>query len=76
MPHMTDERVRAGIPHEEDLSLLNEVSMKTAGVSHLEMCIQCGSCGGLLPRSTGYGSHATHVIRHVTRGYARGGVEQ
>lgn len=49
MPQMTDERVLAGIPHEEDLSLLNEVSMKTAGVSHLEMCIQCGTCGGSCP---------------------------
>ena len=49
MPHMTDERVRAGLAHEEDLSLLNEVSMKTAGVSHLEMCIQCGTCGGSCP---------------------------
>ena len=49
MPQMTDERVRAEIPHEEDLSLLNEVSMKTAGVSHLEMCIQCGTCGGSCP---------------------------
>jgi len=46
---MTDERVRAGLNQEEDLSLLNEVSMKTAGVSHLEMCIQCGSCGGSCP---------------------------
>ncbi|HQV62869.1 MAG TPA: hypothetical protein PKV19_02630, partial [Anaerolineales bacterium] len=49
MPQMTDERVRAGMTREEDLSLLNEVSMKTAGVSHLEMCIQCGTCGGSCP---------------------------
>lgn len=49
MPQMTDERVRAGMTQEEDLSLLEEVSMKTAGVSHLEMCIQCGSCGGSCP---------------------------
>ena len=49
MPQMTDERVRAGLTHEEDLSLLHEVSMKTAGVSHLEMCIQCGTCGGSCP---------------------------
>lgn len=49
MPQMTDERVRAGINREEDLSLLHEVSMKTAGVSHLEMCIQCGTCGGSCP---------------------------
>jgi len=49
MPHKTDERVRARLTREEDLSLLNEVSIKTAGVSHLEMCIQCGSCGGSCP---------------------------
>lgn len=49
MPQMTDERVRAGLSQEEDLSLLNEVSLKTAGVSHLEMCIQCGTCGGSCP---------------------------
>lgn len=37
MPYMTDERVQAGLAHEEDLSLLREVRVKTAGVSHLEM---------------------------------------
>jgi heterodisulfide reductase subunit C len=46
---MTNERVRAGLAGEEDLSLLSEVSMKTAGVSRLEMCIQCGTCGGSCP---------------------------
>jgi heterodisulfide reductase subunit C len=46
---MTDERVRAGFARQEDLSLLHEVSMKTAGVSRLEMCIQCGTCGGSCP---------------------------
>lgn len=45
----TDERVRSRLPRAEDLSLLHEVSMKTAGVSRLEMCIQCGSCGGSCP---------------------------
>lgn len=49
MQQMTNERVRASIPHEEDISLLHEVSLKTAGVSNLEMCIQCGSCGGSCP---------------------------
>ena len=49
MPQMTFERVRAGLKHEEDLSLFHEVSIKTAGVSHLEMCIQCGTCGGSCP---------------------------
>ena len=33
----------------EDLTLLDEVSARTAGVSRLEMCIQCGSCGGSCP---------------------------
>ena len=33
----------------EDLTLLDEVSNRTAGVSHLEMCIQCGTCGGSCP---------------------------
>ncbi len=28
---------------------LAEVGVKTAGVSRLEMCIQCGSCGGCCP---------------------------
>ncbi len=33
----------------EDPGLLEEVSSRTAGVSRLEMCIQCGSCGGSCP---------------------------
>jgi heterodisulfide reductase subunit C len=49
MPADYSYRPRAGLQHEEDLSLLHEVSMATAGVSHLEMCIQCGTCGGSCP---------------------------
>jgi len=33
----------------EDLTLLDEVAERTAGVSRLEMCIQCGTCGGSCP---------------------------
>ncbi len=33
----------------EDLTFLNEVVERTAGVSRLEMCIQCGTCGGSCP---------------------------
>jgi len=33
----------------EDLTLLKEVASRTAGVSNLEMCIQCGTCGGSCP---------------------------
>ena len=32
-----------------NLRFLEEVSAKTAGVSRLEMCIQCGTCGGSCP---------------------------
>lgn len=39
----------AGLRKQEDLTLLHEVSVATAGVSHLEMCIQCGTCGGSCP---------------------------
>jgi L-lactate utilization protein LutB len=31
---------------------LDEVNSKTAGVSRLEMCIQCGSCGGSCPSAS------------------------
>ncbi|HEY9152301.1 MAG TPA: 4Fe-4S dicluster domain-containing protein [Anaerolineales bacterium] len=33
----------------EDLTLLEEVASRTAGISRLEMCIQCGTCGGSCP---------------------------
>lgn len=39
----------AGLKKPEDLTLLHEVAEATAGVSHLEMCIQCGTCGGSCP---------------------------
>jgi len=32
-----------------DLRFLEEVSSATAGVARLEMCIQCGTCGGSCP---------------------------
>jgi heterodisulfide reductase subunit C len=39
----------AGPPKIEDHSLLHEVTARTAGISRLEMCIQCGTCGGSCP---------------------------
>jgi heterodisulfide reductase subunit C len=36
----------------EDLSLLEEVAARTAGESRLEMCIQCGTCGGSCPSAS------------------------
>ncbi|MBI3361479.1 MAG: 4Fe-4S dicluster domain-containing protein [Chloroflexi bacterium] len=38
-------------PPVADLRLLEEVAAATAGVSRLEMCIQCGTCGGSCPSS-------------------------
>ena len=34
-----------------NLRFLEEVSARTAGVARLEMCIQCGTCGGSCPSS-------------------------
>ncbi len=38
-------------PSNPNLRFLEEVSRRTAGVSRLEMCIQCGTCGGSCPSS-------------------------
>ncbi|HEY3369454.1 MAG TPA: 4Fe-4S dicluster domain-containing protein [Prolixibacteraceae bacterium] len=43
------EQLGAGLRKQEDLTLLHEVSIATAGESNLEMCIQCGCCGGSCP---------------------------
>ena len=39
----------SGYQQIEDLTLLKEVASRTAGISNLEMCIQCGTCGGSCP---------------------------
>jgi heterodisulfide reductase subunit C len=49
MPQATVPKQGAGLKQQEDLTLLHEVSVATAGVSRLEMCIQCGTCGGSCP---------------------------
>lgn len=49
MQNMEQERASTPPKQIEDLSLLGEVSHRTAGVSRLEMCIQCGTCGGSCP---------------------------
>ena len=36
-------------PANPNLRFLEQVSARTAGVSRLEMCIQCGTCGGSCP---------------------------
>jgi heterodisulfide reductase subunit C len=49
MPNVDQQRAIILPKQIEDLFLLDEVSHRTAGVSRLEMCIQCGSCGGSCP---------------------------
>ena len=53
---MTSETVSQNITsppleNNPNLRFLEEVSSATAGVARLEMCIQCGSCGGSCPSS-------------------------
>ena len=43
----------------EDSGLLREVAGRTAGEPRLEMCIQCGSCGGSCP--------SAEVMEHTPR---------
>jgi heterodisulfide reductase subunit C len=60
MPAEQTNRPGAGLEY-EDLSLMYEVAEATAGVSHLEMCIQCGTCGGSCPSA----SEMDHTPRRI-----------
>jgi len=46
---LTTQTVYLTDPNNPNLRLLEEVSAATAGVARLEMCIQCGTCGGSCP---------------------------
>jgi len=46
---LTQQMVSPPDPNNPNLRFLEEVSQATAGVSRLEMCIQCGTCGGSCP---------------------------
>ena len=48
---MTTQPATSTSPHGKAPGFLEEVSARTAGVSRLEMCIQCGTCGGSCPSS-------------------------
>ena len=50
-PSVVDPPSAEAVAH-EDLSLLREVAQRTPGESHVEMCIQCGTCGGSCPSSS------------------------
>jgi heterodisulfide reductase subunit C len=54
---MTEQVIVSGPPtagpvNLEDLSLMTEVALHTPGESRLEMCIQCGTCGGSCPSAS------------------------
>lgn len=42
-------QVQPPVTANPNVRFLEEVSARTAGVSRLEMCIQCGTCGGSCP---------------------------
>jgi len=65
MPVEVSQYPQAGLEH-EDLTLLHEVAEATAGVSHLEMCIQCGSCGGSCPSAADM-NHTPRMIFAMLR---------
>ena len=46
---MTTQTLQSVSGSNPNLHFLEEVSAATAGVSRLEMCIQCGTCGGSCP---------------------------
>lgn len=48
---MTTPEISAPEDSNPNLRLLEEIAEATAGVSRLEMCIQCGTCGGSCPSS-------------------------
>ena len=39
-------------PPSAEMALLHEVTLLTPGESHVEMCIQCGTCGGSCPSAS------------------------
>jgi len=48
---LTTPEISAPEDSNPNLRLLEEIAEATAGVSRLEMCIQCGTCGGSCPSS-------------------------
>ncbi|MCG2784844.1 MAG: 4Fe-4S dicluster domain-containing protein [Anaerolineae bacterium] len=75
MPNATVPKQSAGLRQQEDLTLLHEVSVATAGVSRLEMCIQCGTCGGSCPSASDM-DHTPRMIFAMLRAGMRNEVLQ
>jgi len=56
-------------PNNPNLRLLEEVSAATAGVSRLEMCIQCGTCGGSCPSAEDMDHTPRMLFAMIRAGY-------
>jgi heterodisulfide reductase subunit C len=56
-------------PANPNLRLLEEVSAATAGVSRLEMCIQCGTCGGSCPSAAEMDHTPRMLFAMIRAGY-------
>jgi len=65
----------ASPPNTEDMSMMKEVATRTAGVSRLEMCIQCGTCGGSCPSASAM-DHTPRAIFAMMRAGMREAVLQ
>ncbi len=56
-------------PSNPNLRFLEEVSARTAGVSRLEMCIQCGTCGGSCPSAADMDHTPRMLFAMIRAGY-------
>lgn len=56
-------------PDNPNLRFLEEVSAATAGVSRLEMCIQCGTCGGSCPSAADMDHTPRLLFAMIRAGY-------
>jgi heterodisulfide reductase subunit C len=52
-----------------NVRFLEEVSARTAGVSRLEMCIQCGTCGGSCPSAEDMDHTPRMLFAMIRAGY-------
>lgn len=62
-------------PKLEDLRLLHEVAALTPGISRLDMCIQCGTCGGSCPSAAAM-DHTPRMLFAMLRAGMREAVLQ
>ncbi len=66
---MTTQHSFLSDPNNPNLRFLEEVSVRTAGVSRLEMCIQCGTCGGSCPSAMDMDHTPRMLFAMIRAGY-------